>query len=287
MMNVRAGKNHLIRLTVGLALLSTMAQAENCVTYDGGFQMVGETCVVRFFNGDLSVRVKAFSLHELLEEIARQGGFRLVSYAALDERVNLKFQQLPLEQGLRRILRHRSYLLEYAWLTPNKPLSAGAQASTLWILPQGEQEDSAPRAVVEQPISGNSSEHWATEFSRLQAILASGQSGDREEAVLEFGDSGHTDAVPILSLALGDEDEDVRAAAVSALVEIGSAEAANAISIALTDENPNVRAEAVDALGEIGGKISMDVLEQALADDDPSVREAAAEILRQQRIQVQ
>ena len=276
MKTLRLSHVHLIRLTVCLALLATLAQAENCTTDDGEFQVVGEPCLVRFFNGDLSVRVKAFSLRALLEEIARQGGFRLVVYTTLDERVNLEFRKLPLDQGLRRILRDRSYLLEYAWQSSNTPLAA---ARTLWILPQKEQEDSVPRAIIEQPVAGSSSEHWAMEFARLQAILTNGQSSDREEAVLELGDSGSADAVPILSLALRDENEDVRAAAVSALLDIGGDEAAHAVSIALIDTDPRVRTEAVDALGEIGGKLAMDVLQQAMEDGDEYVREAAAAIL--------
>ncbi len=276
MMTVKTCQCQLIRLAVCLALLPVIAQAETCATNDRGFQTFGEPCLVRFFNGDLSVRVKAFSLRDLLEEIARQGGFRLVVYTTLDERVNLEFQKLPLDQGLRRILRDRSYLLEYAWLSFNTPLAAGARARTLWILPQGEQEDSVPRAIIEQRTAGSSNEHWAMEFARLQAILTNGQSSDREEAVLELGDSGRADAVPILSLALGDENEDVRAAAVSALLDIGGDEAAYAISIALIDTDPSVRTEAVDALGEIGGKLAMDVLEQAMEAGDASVREAAA-----------
>ena len=279
MMTVRTCHSQLIRLAVCLALLPPIVRAETCATHDRGLQTFGEPCLVRFFNGDLSVRVKAFSLRELLEEIAIQGGFRLVVYTTLDDRVTLEFQKLPLDQGLRRILRDRSYLLEYSWLSSNKPFAAGAQARTLWILPQGEQEDSVPRAIIEQPIAGISSEHWAMEFARLQAILTNGQSSDREEAVLELGDSGRADAVPILSLALGDENEEVRAAAVSALLEIGGDEAAYAISIALIDTDPSVRTDAVDALGEIGGKLAMDVLEQAMEDGDEYVREAAASIL--------
>ena len=70
----------------------------------------------------------------------------------------------------------------------------------------------------------------------------------REEAAEALGENKRLEAVPLLSLALKDADEDVREAA-------------------------------VDALEEIGGETAILLLEQALADGDESVRETAAEAL--------
>jgi HEAT repeat protein len=187
-------------------------------------------------------------------------------YVALDREITLEFHRLSLEQALRRILRHCSFVLEYA----------AAQPRTLWILPQGEDEYAAQRRVVASTASGSAGEDIYTKISSADAE-------QRQEATLELGESGHVDAVVPLTLALADKDEDVREAAVISLAEIGGAEAVQALAIALRDENPRVREEAVDALGEIGGKVAIGLLEQALADDVRFVRQAATEVLDELR----
>jgi len=48
-----------------------------------------------------------------------------------------------------------------------------------------------------------------TDIPSLEAALASGDSSEREDAVDALGESKRLDAVPLLGLAL--EDEDVRA----------------------------------------------------------------------------
>jgi HEAT repeat protein len=194
-------------------------------------------------------------------------------YVALDREITLEFHRLSLEQALRRILRHCSFVLEYA----------AAQPRTLWILPQGEDEYAAQRRVVASTASGSAGEDIYTKISKLRATLSSADAEQRQEATLELGESGHVDAVVPLTLALADKDEDVREAAVISLAEIGGAEAVQALAIALRDENPRVREEAVDALGEIGGKVAIGLLEQALADDVRFVRQAATEVLDELR----
>ncbi len=276
----------LICLTVSLALLSTIVQAQDCGTDDMRPQAVSGSCLVWFAKDNLTVKVRDVLLHELLDEIARQSGLKVVPYVALDERVTLEFHHLSLERGLRRILRHRSFLLEYPQQPSEDRQSAVAPSATLWILPQGEESKSVQKTDIAQQNIWVPGEGRATEDSRLRAALNSGQSWQREEVIIGLAERGRTDAVPTLSLALGDENEAVREAALLALVEIGGSEAANAMSIALFHTDPKVRVEAVDALGEIGGALAMGLLEQALADDDHDVRNAAADVLEHMRSQV-
>ncbi len=272
----------LIYLTVSLALVSTIAPAQQgWRDNDGTFKVATGSPLVRFANDDLTVKVEDMSLHELLDEIARQSGLTVVRYVALDERMTLEFNKLSLIEGLRRILRSRSFVLAYVRQTPEEWQSAVARPMTLWVLPQGEENTSRQNMIFGDTNAGGSAEELATKISQLHAALSSEAAEDREEAVLELGDSGHAEALTSLTLALADENEDVREAAVIALAEIGGTEATHTLAIALGDEDPKVRVEAVDALGEIGGEVTIGLLEQALADHENSVREAAAEILDQ------
>lgn len=253
----------LLCLTISLPLLLTTTEARETSTVKN----VTAPHLVWFANGHLSVRVEGIPVGELLDEIAQQSGLTVMRYIALDRKVTLEFHRLTLEQGLRRILRHRSFVLEYALARPR----------TLWILPQGEERHTVERTETAFSVKD------IPQMSTLQAALNSGDAEQREEAALELGESGHAQAVVPLTLALVDRDEDVREAAVASLAEIGSAEAVQALAIALRDENPRVREEAVDALGEIGGEIAIGLLEQALADDVRFVRQAATEVLDELR----
>ncbi|MFQ5937693.1 MAG: HEAT repeat domain-containing protein [Acidiferrobacterales bacterium] len=250
-------------------------------------QTVAGPHLVLLADGYLTVRVQDISLRELLDEIARKSGLTVVRYVALDQRVTLEFHQLSLEQGLRRILRHRSFVLEYAQQTPEKRPSAVARPKTVWILPQGGEKYAVQRRIVESANAGFSGEDIATKISRLRTTLSSEDAEEREEAVVELGESGHAEAVAPLTVALADRNEDVREAAIVSLAEIGGAEAAQALAIALRDEDPRTREGAVDALGEIGGEIAIGLLERALADDKQFVREAAAEMLDELRSSAQ
>ncbi len=278
---------HVICLTVSLPLWATITPAQETLpVLAGRTQAAQGSRLIRFANGHLTVKVQDVSLDALIREIARQTGLTVARYGSLNERLSLEFHRLPLEAGLRRILRHRSFAMEYAPSTPTgRP--TGPRPKTLWVFAKADEGNPVPVTVVAATKAGSSGEDIATEISRLQAALSSEDEWDREEAVDTLGESGRPEAVAPLRLALADENEDVREAAIIALAEIGGDAAAQALALALHDADPWLREEAVDALGEIGGEIAIGLLEQALADDEESVREAAADMMAQLRNQAQ
>ena len=285
MRRLRPYTAHLIYTMVSLTSVSTIIPVQGELRANDEMpQIVTTSHLVRFANDNLSVRVENMSLHELLDEIARQSDLTVVRYVALDERMTLEFHKLSLDEGLRRILRSRSFVLAYVQLTSKEAQSAIARPMTLWVLPQGGETSSIQDPLVSDMNVWASGEELATAISPLHAALSSEAAEDREEAVVELGESSQTEALASLTLALVDESEDVREAAIVVLAEIGGAEATQALAIALGDENPKVRAEAVEALGEIGGKSAIGLLKQALADHEHIVREAATEILDQLQV---
>ena len=269
---------HLVCLTVNLTFLSHITQAEDTLKATEGMTHTSQgSRSIQFADDHLTVKIQDVSLREILQEIARRSGFTLVRYGSLDEPMTLQFHQLPLDEGLQRILRHRSFALEYAQQTPEERLSVVRRPKTLWIFPQGDEEYSIQNTIVGDTKVGSSGEDIATEISRLQAALSSEDAGDREEAVDALGENGRPEAVAPLRLALADQDEDVREAAIDALADIGGSAAAQALAIALRDENASIREEAVEALGAIGGAEAAQVLGIALQDNDASIREEAVE----------
>lgn len=63
-----------------------------------------------------------------------------------------------------------------------------------------------------------------------------------------LGSLGSERGIPVATASLGDEDAEVRQAAVIALLRIGSPEASPALEGALNDENREVRMYASEAL---------------------------------------
>ncbi len=247
---------HLVCLTVNLTFLSDITQAEDTLKAREARTHISQgSRLIQFADDHLTVTAQDVSLRALLQEIARQSGFTLVRYGSLDERMTLQFHQLPLDEGLRRILRHRSFALEYAEQTPEQQPSALRRPKTLWIFPQGDEKYSVQNTIVGDTKTDSTGEDIAIDISRLQAALSSGGAAVREEAVEALGESGRPEAVAPLRLALADKDEDVRDAAII-------------------------------ALGEIGGEIAIGLLEQALVDEEEFVREAAAKKLARVRNQI-
>lgn len=113
------------------------------------------------------------------------------------------------------------------------------------------------------------------ESLRLRAAKALGKLGPAAKS-----------AVPLLTAALGDEDADVRHAALAALrlvqpkVRPGDAEA-NALALDLQDPDPANRLRAVKALAALGAAAgpAAGALEAVLDDKDPDVRRTASEAL--------
>lgn len=270
---------HLLCLTVGLTFLTNITQGEDAhKATEVQTQPSQGARFIQFVNDQLTVKVKDVSLQELLEEIARQGGLTLVLSGSLADRITIEFHQLPLEEGLRRILPQRNFAVEYS-TTSEQSASTVRRPTKLWIFSKAEIEFRVQTTVVDGNTRGDSLIDVATDIRRLQVALTSEDPGEREDAVDALGESGRPEAVAPLRLALADEDEDVREAAIAALTNIGGEEAAQALAIALQDEDSSMREEAVEALGEIGGDAAAQALAIALQDQDSSIRETAVEAL--------
>ncbi len=249
--------------------------------------------------GDLvTVRARDVTVRNVLQEIARQGDLVLVLRDALDERITLEFERLPLPEAMQRVLRDRDYTLQYV----RPPARAGNdQANRLWVLSDAA-EDSRVRnskALAANEANTPSSLGLMHESPavRLKAVSELADSGGpeataalavaalsdaddsvREEAVHALGEMGEETGVPVLEHALKDPDARVREAAIDAFVNLGGDDSARALAVALSDRDAAIRAEAVKALGEIGGETALRLLRQAMTDENSTIREAATEL---------
>ncbi len=247
----------------------------------------GKSLVLSLQGNSLSVQVEQVPLGEVLAAIAQQTGLtvHLVGSVAEDE-VSVEFQNLPLQEGINRIVGGRNYVLVYA----QAPAATGRLglrgAREIGVTPSGAASSipsgSGDSAVVRP--GGNtrtedlrSLQEWVRELGEApeQAVGESAPQASEEQ-----GDEGERDVLAVIAAALRDEDPLVRAAALELLGETHTPLLLGPLAeAALSDRSPQRRTEAQEPLAEGEGVAAVDVLRQGLGDSDPRVRSLAQELL--------
>ena len=69
---------------------------------------------IKFSNGQLSAKLKNSPLEKVLKEIMEQSGARIWLNDAIDTTVTMEFQNVPVREGVRRILKDKNYAFLYA-----------------------------------------------------------------------------------------------------------------------------------------------------------------------------
>jgi hypothetical protein len=230
----------------------------------------------------LTVKVQQMPLEQVLKEVAQQSGIRLRIQGSLAEPVSVVFEDLPLDDGLKRLLKDRNFVLMYtrgpAGAAPQQLTEvlvfSTAPASTLARRPEPESARGPARAGA---TGGQQQGGWSALISKG---LQDGDPAVRKEVIEQLGALGDKRAVEPLIRALGDENAEVRTSATSALEDIRDERAIEPLGRALlTDTDEVVRAQAAQALAYIGGEHALAALEAALQDKSTEVRERVVEAL--------
>ena len=95
--------------------------------------------------GKLSVHVEETPLREVLEEVSRLNHTPIIwlSSESQEERVSLEFADLPLREGLERILQRQNFVLFY------ESPSVGTQLRQIWVA--SNRKETQPPAPPEAP----------------------------------------------------------------------------------------------------------------------------------------
>ncbi len=220
-------------------------------------------------HGLLTLRTVDAPLGEVLEAIAKQAGFRLDRRGGLDMPVTWSFTDIPVEEGVQRLLHDISSVMIYARVQDG---------------------GTGPLAIV---ITFRRNVDWVAGHSRAARTIPTQKTGvpqgtpvvslsdhreDRLRAVRHLANKPDASASKELALLLSeDEDPLIRRIAAIALGKIGGAQAEAVLTVALEDEDALVRGRAIQALARKWGHKAVESLGKTLMEDpDPTVRRQAA-----------
>jgi hypothetical protein len=267
----------------------------------------GQTHTIAVRDGRLTINVEGSPLSIVLDVIAGESGVSIRGDVPLGARVTANFRDVPIDEGLTRILGTRSAVFVYAddaevgrgptlvevhmYSDPAFGLGAAAPPPTAgpWSSPAAENSDSgndSERTIV-GPRRGFQDQPLVERTTSAQRTLgrALAQEPDpsaRARAAGALGSVGGVEAIAQLATSIAtDPDTGVREAAAAALGRTWSEHAVGPLVQALReDQRFFVREAAAHALGETWSDAAVDALARALSvDSRQSVRENAAEAL--------
>ena len=280
-------------LLVVLALMLTMHGRGSVA---GAAQPVSAPPIhVEVQRGAMTVDVRGVPLADLLRVVGERAALTVSIHGGDSPLVTDSFTDLPLDEGIKRLVRGNGLVLTYApsqgrarvsvlkevrvYLTP--PQAPGPAAANGTKPPSPASRVEPKRSAGLRDVRTLARQRDEASAAALTQIVA--QDPDpvvRAKAVAALGKFGGTEAAMALSRALMDQDPSVRIQAARALGRVESDQVTPALAGVLTsDPDPRVRKEAVRTLATLGTDQARWSLEAAALDADPSVRRAVASAL--------
>lgn len=267
------------------------------------------TLEVSVRNGFVTMNAHAAPLGEVLRDLSDKAGFNLVMKQDLRAPVTWRFENVPVDQAVTRLLSSVSSVALYAPQSDgtgsvlsevrilrggnkNIPLvehrTALADGGDIHAGPESNMNELAgANGVTASPRLNNPSENQLASADVNDMLPASGSLGPIDQS-LDNGDvtGRHGDALKdakrrpdmareAMNTALSDPDVVIRQRAVQGLARLGGEESVSSLSrVLLEDPEPRVRRMAAASLGRISTESAFWALMEANSDDDAGVREA-------------
>jgi hypothetical protein len=243
-------------------------------------------------DGLMSAHVEQVPLGAVLQELARQAQLNVhITKSDAQQPVSAKFEALPLEEGIKRLLRGKNYGLTTAPIPGAAGRSQGLRIVEIKVLSRGEPYETLTRGkeaelnpTQEEPqasaeLSPDPEEPRASPDKLRRDALKALDGRTREAAVYALGDQEDVGAhQDVLVTALQDPDPHVRSAALDTLASrFGPVVFDHLTAVAQHDESLGLRREALTYLGELGKEAVRPQLEQAL--QDPELRGTAQRLI--------
>jgi hypothetical protein len=242
----------------------------------------------------LSVAVDQVPLEEIMQELSDKTGLVFVMQTASGRKLTVQFKDLPIVEGLRRLLNPDSFVIEYG------PGAQKGREVVKKVIVYGDSQKGAgrnvfrPQVAPEQAAGGlpglikeagsepEAEQEPENSIAYYNEQLTSQDPDVRENAVIDFADDHGDKALPFLEKSmLGDDNSDVRAAAAGTIGGLQMKEGIASLTRALDDADDGVRMAVLEALGEIGGKDVLPALQKALNDSNEDIRDDAQALIEE------
>jgi hypothetical protein len=251
----------------------------------------------------LSVRIRNTPWAAVLKELERQTGIPIQVEGSLAGTLTQAFEDLPLEQGLRRLFRNINRVFFYepgrrtdtaagpltrVWLFPRNGSGADAAEREAPLRSAGTSTEALPSAEGVKPEEEPAAQSGQGERrSALQALAEQGKVEALQQAVFDADPTLQAAAFELLAardrpgaiaflhrMAQSDQPA-IRLRVLQLLHETNQDDRETvlaALGEALTDQDATVKSYAIQALAEQGGPDALSYLGQASRDPDPAVR---------------
>lgn len=255
----------LLCAVIGTAVLATAVTESGAVQPDPGAPAAARAFQMEVDGQYLAAAIDDVPLEEVLARVAREARLRIVTDVAGAQRVTARFQGVPLEEALRRLLPAGGLVFVYG---PAAPEAGGMAPARLLEV----------RAYVASGMPSREPAEPAAPGRR--AFDRAGAGGSAATNPLSVIDAVSPDEAALVRIVLGSENRRLRQRAAEALGHLEGGGVVDALGRALQDEDPGVRETAANALGRTWDEGAVAPLSRALLDDgDVWVREAAAQAL--------
>ncbi len=251
------------------------------------FAANGATLDVSVNEGWVTLHAENAQVGNILEALAAETGLKLVNQASADRQISLRLERMSLADTLKRLLGNDS---SFQLHVPAETDAGIGAVSMLWIFDSGAGDGYLIDYLETMILRGSISEQKSAirrlvrlrspgAVNALAIAVADDDDRVRRAAMSALADIGDDDALAVLASAMADDDAVVRARTANALGSIESTATLAYLDVALQDDNAHVRAAAAEALGDLGDPAARQRLREALSDDDPDVRERALDVL--------
>jgi len=219
--------------------------------------------------GLLSVEIDNVPLEEVLMAIGQQKGFKRLKVqgnAAIANKISIKFQNLPLDQGIQRILRGRSYSLIYTQTKWDRGKGSPTILEEVRIFGEGDYEQSFELNLLESKGSVPS----MSLKGLIQQALYGEDTMTRAKAIVALLEAGDSPALAALRQAL--LEGDVRESGLKAMMHFGGHVMMGPLANAIADKDSDAGEPGFVALAEVGGVRVRELIQQALEHENKEVR---------------
>lgn len=213
----------------------------------------------------LSVIAEKAPLADILREVTRQTGHKVGNPESLREKISIRFFNLPLQEGIHRLLSstHRVIYEE-------KPQRSG---SLLAATPTIEQ-------AAKRPIKNGMEEDTGL---LEEAVLNDPDPNTRLVSIQKLTRNEDGRLEDILDAAAKDPDPSIRQLAYRHLYKVDKAKAAEILFQDSANPDGDIRMTAIESSSQLLGTEAMEILRDATEDSDPYIKQMAFQQLAQMK----